>query len=178
MVELPSRTPSQASVPSLPILKQPTSTLDMSISSERSDSDDSASDANNERRWSNGICSVSGNCKTLCLACCCPCIVYGHNQRRFHHLRRHGTSDLESSASCGGRACWIHCLLTSFIGCGWILQIPFRRRVRRRYSIRGSLLGDCCASFWCNPCALTQEALELGLEEQGALAAVRRPNLA
>ncbi|KAI4522511.1 PLAC8-domain-containing protein [Schizophyllum commune Loenen D] len=179
MVELPSRTPSQASVPSLSILKQPTPTLDMSIASERSNPDDSsASDAKSDRRWSNDICSVSGDRKTLCLACFCPCIVYGHNQRRYHHLRRHGLPDSEFITSCGGRGCWIHCLLTSFVGCGWILQIPLRRRVRRRYLIRGNILSDCCTSFWCNPCALTQEALELGLEERGSLTVVRRPNLA
>ncbi|KAI5832964.1 PLAC8-domain-containing protein [Schizophyllum commune Tattone D] len=147
----------------------------MSIASERCDADDSsASDANSERQWSNGICSVFGHCPTLCLASFCPCIVYGRNKRRYHHLRRHGTPDLEANASCGGRGCWVHCLLTSFIGCGWILQIPLRRRIRRRYTVCGSLLEDCCASFWCNPCALTQESLELELEEMSALPIVRR----
>ncbi|KAL1744593.1 PLAC8 family-domain-containing protein [Schizophyllum fasciatum] len=122
-----------------------------------------------QRPWSNGICSVSGDLATCALIPCCPCIVYGQNKRRYRRLERHGSPNSEASASCGGGACWVHCLLTSLTGCGWALQVSRHGVIRWLYRIRGSILHDCCVSFWCNPCALTQESMELELEEKGVL---------
>ena len=41
-----------------------------------------------------------------------------------------------------------------------------RGAIRGRYNIKGGGCGDCCASFCCAPCELTQEARELQLEEE------------
>lgn len=100
-------------------------------------------------------------------------MVYGQNKRRYEHLKDHGIPDPEAGGSCGGD-CWVHCLLTSFTGFGWILQIPLRGSVRNRYSIQGGTFGDCCSSFWCNPCALTQESREIELEEKSVMPAAQR----
>lgn len=45
-------------------------------------------DANGERDWSNGLCSCFGDFGTCCVACWCPCIVYGQNKVRTAHNRR------------------------------------------------------------------------------------------
>ena len=37
--------------------------------------------------------------------------------------------------------------------------------MRERYGIRGNIVTDGLASFFCNPCALTQERREVELEE-------------
>jgi len=46
------------------------------------------------------------------------------------------------------------------------LQFLEREKIRKRYAIEGSTLGDCCAAFWCGTCELTQAAREIELEEQ------------
>jgi Cys-rich protein (TIGR01571 family) len=45
-------------------------------------------------------------------------------------------------------------------------QINNRSETRMRYGIRGDVIGDCLASWLCNPCALTQERREIELEEE------------
>jgi Cys-rich protein (TIGR01571 family) len=44
-------------------------------------------------------------------------------------------------------------------------QIHTRERVRERYGIRGDSTEDCATSWYCRPCALTQERREIELEE-------------
>ncbi|KAF9035061.1 PLAC8-domain-containing protein [Hymenopellis radicata] len=121
------------------------------------------------REWSNGICSCSGNCGTCCMACCCPCVVYGRNKQRLEHLNRTGYPDSEHGG-CFNGDCLVHGLLTGFLGFGWILQIPLRGSIRTRYSIAGGSCGDCCTTFCCAPCELTQGSQEIQLEEQSFVA--------
>jgi len=127
-------------------------------------------DANGKRDWTNGICSCFGDFGTCCVACWCPCIIYGQNKTRVKHLREKGYPHPEGGESCGSD-CMVLGLITCFTGLGWILQIPLRNDVRERYRIRGSGGGDCCTIFWCNPCALTQESREIELEEESMLPA-------
>lgn len=57
-----------------------------------------------------------------CVACWCPCIVYGQNKTRVEHLETQGYPHPEGGDSCGGD-CWLHCLLTACVGFGWIVQV-------------------------------------------------------
>ncbi|KAG8755061.1 hypothetical protein FRC14_004390 [Serendipita sp. 396] len=125
-------------------------------------------DSNGKRDWSNGTFSCFGDCMTCCVATWCPCITYGQNKTRFEHLEQQGYPHPSGGESCGSD-CLLHCLLTSCLGAGWVLQIGSREKIRDRYKIEGGLMGDCCLSFCCNPCTLTQESRELEQEEMSML---------
>ncbi|KAJ7465700.1 PLAC8-domain-containing protein, partial [Mycena latifolia] len=119
-------------------------------------------DADGKREWSHGLFGCSGTC---CYAIFCPCVIHGQNTKRLRHLAEHGSPDPEGDGLSSG-PCWSHCLLTSFLGAGFILQCFTRGETRTRYSIAGGGMGDCCASLCCGPCDLTQVAREIELEEQ------------
>ncbi|TFK71587.1 PLAC8-domain-containing protein [Pluteus cervinus] len=117
------------------------------------------------REWSEGVCGCCAE-PGLCLkATCCTCVVYAQNKQRYEYLQHNGTYDPEHGGGCCSGSCWLHCLLQSCAGFGWILEIPNRSNIRSRYGIKGGCLGDCCTIWCCNPCALTQESRELELEE-------------
>ncbi|KAI0059726.1 PLAC8-domain-containing protein, partial [Artomyces pyxidatus] len=122
-------------------------------------------DEDGRREWSHWLCCCCGDCGACCLACWCPCILYGKNRQRLHHLQVQGFPRPDGGDSCNSH-CWASCLLTSTVGCGWILNISLRSDIRARYRIRGSGCGDCCSSFWCFPCDLVQEHREIELEER------------
>ncbi|KAF5383065.1 hypothetical protein D9615_004825 [Tricholomella constricta] len=111
------------------------------------------------REWSNGLFDCCNDAGTCVLSWFCPCVVYSRNRRRLEHLEGKGTPDPEQGG-CFSGACWVHCCA------GWTLQIESRAKVRSRYGIKGDSWSDCCAIFWCAPCALTQESQEIKLEEQ------------
>ncbi|KAI0279927.1 PLAC8 family-domain-containing protein [Russula aff. rugulosa BPL654] len=119
--------------------------------------------SNGKRDWSHGICSCFGSCGTCCMSCWCPCIVFGKNKQRLRNLNTHGTPLPGGGSACDGDCC-LYCGL-GFCGLGWVLQIGSRGEVRDRYSIDGGACSDCCCSFWCGPCALTQERREIESEE-------------
>ncbi|EJD37523.1 PLAC8-domain-containing protein [Auricularia subglabra TFB-10046 SS5] len=121
-------------------------------------------DSHGEREWSEGICGCCGAFGTCIYATCCPCMVYGKNKSRREQLDQTGTAHAGGGSACGGDCC-LHAALL-LCGLGWILQIGERGATRRRYGIGGGCFGDCCAVFWCNPCALTQESQEIRLEEK------------
>ena len=114
----------------------------------------------------------------------CPCIVFGKNKQRLRNLKTHGTP-LPGGGDCCDGDCCFYCGLGLF-GLGWVLQVCLdvdkmhihgpsnlpasaqvgsRGDVRDRYNIRGGTCGDCCSSWCCAPCALTQERREIELEE-------------
>jgi Cys-rich protein (TIGR01571 family) len=117
------------------------------------------------RPWSNGLCDVDDPSGTCCLACFCPCIVYGQNKARLKHLLLHGASHPQHGGSYYSDDCFQHGCLTVLCGIGWALQISTRKKTRLRYNIAGTDLEDCGTSLCCGPCALTQESKEMGLEE-------------
>ncbi|KAF9254269.1 PLAC8-domain-containing protein [Marasmius fiardii PR-910] len=122
-------------------------------------------DQDGKRDWSVGICSCEdeNGCGTCCLAWICPCVVYGKNRKRFNSLQS-GRGRERDPGGCNGD-CWVHCCLVA-LGWGWVIQISSRSEIRARYNIRGGCLGDCCAAYWCTPCELAQEHIELDLEER------------
>ncbi|CAK5272335.1 unnamed protein product [Mycena citricolor] len=121
-----------------------------------------------KREWSEGLCGCFGACGTFCGACFCPCIYYGKNRQRLAHLTNKGTPHPDGGSCCSGM-CWAHCCLTSFGGWGFILQCLNRGDTRERYGIEGGGCGDCCASFWCASCDITQVSREIELEEQSLM---------
>ncbi|KAL7410792.1 PLAC8 family-domain-containing protein [Mrakia frigida] len=116
------------------------------------------------REWTHGLCGCCSRPGICCYSCCCPCIVFSKNKSRLHHLDRYNTKHPKRGDSCSGD-CFLHCCLTSFLGLGWILQIGSRGDTRDHYRIEGGCCGDCMANWCCSPCALTQEAREIELEE-------------
>ncbi|KAJ3517715.1 hypothetical protein NLJ89_g331 [Agrocybe chaxingu] len=116
------------------------------------------------REWSNGLCGCCDAPGTCIVAWCCPCITYGKVKRRYEHLNSKGYPDPENGGCCNSD-CVVHGFVT-FCGFGWVMQMMNRGNIRSRYNIKGGGCGDCCASFWCTPCELTQESIEVELEEQ------------
>ncbi|KAL1679631.1 PLAC8 family-domain-containing protein [Schizophyllum commune] len=119
-----------------------------------------------QRAWSHGMCSACfGDCGTFCTAWWCPCIVFGRNKERYQYLSEQGIPDPEAGKGYNRDSCEKHGFHTIVTGFGWVYQVALRRKLRERYGIRGSDTSDYCLSFWCNPCALTQESREMELEE-------------
>ncbi|KAL1679624.1 PLAC8 family-domain-containing protein [Schizophyllum commune] len=120
-----------------------------------------------QRPWSHGLCTCTEDCGLFCRACCDPCVIYGRNKQRYEHLHLYGVPDPQNGkGEKGDDACQRHAWITCFFGSGWLFQIPLRGKLRKRYGIRGSCMGDCCSSSFCQPCALAQESRELALEEE------------
>lgn len=64
--------------------------------------------------------------------------------------------------------CMIHGLINCFTGCGWIYAMLKRSEIRERYQIEGSGFDDCCVSYWCPCCALTQQDNEVVIRQRNA----------
>jgi Cys-rich protein (TIGR01571 family) len=111
----------------------------------------------------------------------CPCVVFSRNKQRLDSLHYQGTP-LQGSGETFTAGCYFYGLL--FTCChGWELQVcsdddksaigsisqsrqvDSRTTIRDRYGIRGNYLGDFFTSWFCSPCALTQERREIELEE-------------
>ncbi|KAF8998889.1 PLAC8-domain-containing protein [Hymenopellis radicata] len=155
-----------------PYNQQPTATQPMTVGMGGNRNAKNKPMKQDGRAWSFGLCSCSGacgTCKTRCTALWCPCVVYGRNKQRLEHLNRAGYPDPEHGG-CVNDDCLVHGLLTFCVGFGWILQIPLRGNIRTRYNIAGGACGDCCTTFCCSPCELTQGSQEIQLEEQSFVA--------
>jgi len=116
-----------------------------------------------KRDWSFGLLDCFSACGPCCLATWCPCVVYSKNRQRLHNLQYQGTP-LPGGGETYDDQCFINGGLTC-LGLGWVMQIDQRTKVRERYGISGSAVGDCLASCCCPTCALTQERREIELEE-------------
>jgi hypothetical protein len=51
----------------------------------------------------------------------CPCVVFGKNKQRLHHLQSRGTPLAGGGESAGGDCAIYGCLLIP--NCAWILQV-------------------------------------------------------
>ncbi|TFK35988.1 PLAC8 family-domain-containing protein [Crucibulum laeve] len=117
------------------------------------------------RSWSYSLFGCFNECGICLVALCCPWSVHTRIEQRFEHLQHYNASDPENGGPFWTRACAAEALITS-MGGGWVLHMLSRREMRQRYSIRGNELWDIFVSFLCGPCELTQEAREIGLEEE------------
>ena len=93
--------------------------------------------------WNHGLCScMSGpdGCGTCCcVLCCLPCDAYKTAERI-------------------GESGVLYGLLTCFLPC--IGAMLLRRKIRKRYNIKGSDLEDAGISCLCTPCVMCQNSNE------------------
>jgi Cys-rich protein (TIGR01571 family) len=57
--------------------------------------------------------------------------------------------------------CLIHGALWFATGCGWVYAMLKRTEIRERFGITGSIMEDCCATYWCHCCAIIQHDNEV-----------------
>ncbi|KAI0249130.1 PLAC8 family-domain-containing protein [Lactifluus subvellereus] len=117
-----------------------------------------------KRDFNFGLCDCFSTCGLCCWAVWCPCIVYGKNRQRLQNLQSRGMPLQGGGSTCSGDCC-IYCFV-SIPGFAWLLQMFTRTDIRKRYEIRGSIVGDCCVSCCCVSCGLTQERREIEAEEK------------
>ena len=94
--------------------------------------------------FQHGLCGCFGNVHVCIITFACPCYTAGR------------------LAEITGRSCILHSLLYGFCPCisCWFFMCCIRRDIRQSKNIAGSRLGDLCVHFWCDGCALCQEARE------------------
>ncbi|KAJ7643320.1 PLAC8-domain-containing protein [Mycena polygramma] len=122
-------------------------------------------DSNGKREWSHGFFGCFEECGTCCFACVCPCVVYGKNKQRLSHLQSENSPHPDGGDFCSV-PCWAHFALNAVTSLGCILACMNRGEVRERYGIDGGGCGDCCGSYCCHACDLTQVSREIELEEK------------
>ncbi|KAI0377162.1 PLAC8-domain-containing protein [Hypomontagnella monticulosa] len=103
--------------------------------------------------WENGLCDCS--CGTCIVSCFTPCLLIGRTSDRLRD-----PSSMANPQTMNGD-CFIHGTLYTFTGLFWIYTMIKRTEIRERFGIRGSTLGDCCATFWCHCCAVVQQENEV-----------------
>ncbi|KAI8894562.1 PLAC8 family-domain-containing protein [Globomyces pollinis-pini] len=100
------------------------------------------------KQFHSSLCSWYRTPCTCLLAALCPCIIYGQNQKVM--LEKNGcVPDCLTYAFCslfGGHAC---------------VGGKGRGILRNQRGIAGGCESDCCGHFFCSPCVLTQEKVEL-----------------
>jgi Cys-rich protein (TIGR01571 family) len=69
-----------------------------------------------------------------------------------------------------GESFLLHCLLTFVPIADIICRTIVRGKVRQQRNIEGSQISDCCLHLFCAPCALCQEAQEIGALNSGSMA--------
>ncbi|EJT99228.1 PLAC8-domain-containing protein [Dacryopinax primogenitus] len=120
---------------------------------------------NGRAEWHTGLFGCCGAIDICCPALVCPCWVYSRNRARLRHLSGTG-QPLGRETSAWDGNCGLYALLTA-VGCwGWVLEGNVRRGIRERYNIPGDSCTDTLTTLLCPPCALTQESLELSIEER------------
>ncbi|PYI01885.1 PLAC8-domain-containing protein [Aspergillus sclerotiicarbonarius CBS 121057] len=112
--------------------------------------------------WNYSLCDCCSPASLCLTSCCLPGLTFGKTQARLQNPK------LENYSSCNGE-CSIFTLLT-FTWTQWIVQTIRRGEMRQRYGIKGSCCSDCCVTFWCGCCALTQEEKEMELRTRPELA--------
>lgn len=58
-----------------------------------------------------------------CIACWCPCLVYGQNRQRLDHLEENDAPDPHHGGSGVGVDCIMHVALNTCCAFGWVLQV-------------------------------------------------------
>merc|ERR1712150_35307 len=91
--------------------------------------------------WNNGLCGCFNNLGNCCCGCWCGPCQMGQNGERLDE------------------GYWLCCLATWIVPCIPIFML--RQKIRERYGIEGSDLGDVAVSVCCGCCASVQIANEL-----------------
>ncbi|KAI0053148.1 PLAC8-domain-containing protein [Auriscalpium vulgare] len=122
-----------------------------------------------KRDWSFGLFGCFQEMSTCCLACWCPCVMYGKNKQRLHHLQHQGTPHPEHGEAFSSD-CFVYGCINGCAGLGCLLQFGTRKETRDRYGIRGGFGDQCLGSCLCGICGLVQESREIDGEEQSLYA--------
>ncbi|KAI3762537.1 hypothetical protein L1987_52967 [Smallanthus sonchifolius] len=110
-----------------------------------------------ERDWSTGLFQCTSNMKNCFVTTLCPCVTFGEIAEI---LTEGHTPWYEPTTLCAylGAASFIFVFLL------W-LAFPYtclyRVKMRRKYKLKGSLIGDCAINAFCGWCALCQQYREL-----------------
>ncbi|KAH7110770.1 PLAC8 family-domain-containing protein [Dactylonectria estremocensis] len=100
------------------------------------------------QEWSKGLCSC-GPCDTCLLGTFLPCILLGRTSYRMQNPSTQAVRSFNND-------CMIFCAIQCVTGCGWVYTTMKRGEVRQQFGIQGSIMRDCCTSYWCGCCALIQ----------------------
>jgi Cys-rich protein (TIGR01571 family) len=130
-----------------------------------------------------------------------PCLAFGFNKQKFDSMNGQISPHWcgPSIAYCGSNLIGGFLMLTygtcilnaynvvpspdivqSIISIGGALGTAcyagnFRKKIREKYLIDGTLRGDICTHFWCSPCALCQETAELKYQNEVIIDTTKAP---
>ncbi|CAG8514495.1 8868_t:CDS:2 [Ambispora leptoticha] len=96
--------------------------------------------------WKHGLFDCFNNMGDCCLACWCPCIIYGKTKSK--------ADGSDETAQC----CCFFCAMC--IGFWCCLGTVNRGDLRNKKNIQGGLIEDAAIWWCCTPCALVQEHQE------------------
>eukprot|EP00835_Amoeboradix_gromovi_P007068 NODE_1033_length_1899_cov_0.158333.p1 type:complete len:179 gc:universal NODE_1033_length_1899_cov_0.158333:525-1061(+) len=107
------------------------------------------------RKWGFGFFDCLEDFSTFLCSCICPALVYAQNKQRINN-------DEECCMYTG-----LYCIvdIATSRQCGCVLAGLDRETVRKRQEIPGTLGKDLAVSWFCLPCSLTQQKLELDVLE-------------
>ena len=104
--------------------------------------------------WGYGMCDCTQDCG-ICfdVICCGPCVL----------ARQCDSVVNDRQDSCSISACLGLCVCQALIGgfATCLFTCMMRDKTRDKYSVRGGLIGDCCASIFCTACVVCQMQREI-----------------
>jgi Cys-rich protein (TIGR01571 family) len=105
------------------------------------------------RQWSTNICDCCIDPSSCCMAFLCPCCA-------FIKVSNNANNEKECCDGCCRGLC---CLL---LPCSVFIRAPYRKKLRVKYNLPAKPCNDCCTTFWCPFCALSQELREIENKQQ------------
>lgn len=136
--------------------------------------------------WNKNLCHNS-DFETTCLSLWTPCLAFGFNKQKYETLDGQvathwcgpalayvGSNIVGSFLMFNYGICFLDVYnitlskdaIQALSAIGGTISTScyagyFRKQLREKYSITGSLTNDICTHIWCSPCALCQESAEL-----------------
>ena len=123
--------------------------------------------------WHTPLCCPEADC-SLCMASVfCPCCVVGANVRMLEENVHAGPCDaMNGPCTIHGGLTILSAVLQAVLagvglpGGGWLHFAPcyscqFRKQLREKYNIHNGAGTECVYHYFCQPCALCQEHVEL-----------------
>jgi Cys-rich protein (TIGR01571 family) len=105
------------------------------------------------RQWSTNICDCCIDPSSCCMAFLCSCCA-------FVKITKHANNENGCcTGCCRGLCCCI-------MPCSVFIRAPYRKKLRVKYNLPAKPCNDCCTTFWCPCCALSQELREIENKQQ------------
>jgi len=134
--------------------------------------------------WTTGLCDCGAAGKCDCVTCAtstfCPWSILGANAKMMQTNRSVDPCDGWCTKECGisgglywgGQivGCILGCCLDAYAayavgGIGYVSMVVYSQTLRNKTRVRNGIeqgeCVDCCAHFWCLPCAVAQEHYEI-----------------